>query len=58
MIRLTKKHYGDSFLKRSTLNTKYIGRKLYNAEITGPKFTVVFDSRGGLTEGREHGVRK
>jgi hypothetical protein len=30
----------------------------HNAEITGPKFTTVFDSRGGLTEGKEHGVQK
>ena len=29
-----------------------------NAEITGPKFTAVFDSRGGLSEAREHGVHK
>ena len=29
-----------------------------NAEITGPKFTAVFDSRGGLSVAREHGVQK
>ena len=58
MIRLTIKHYGDSFLKRSTPITKYIGGKSYNAEITGPKITSVFDSRDGLSEAREYGVQK
>jgi hypothetical protein len=29
-----------------------------NVEVTGPKLTAVFDSRGGATEGSEHGVRK
>ena len=58
MIRLTRKHYGDSFLKRSTLNTKYIGGKSYNAEITGPKITAVFDSRDGLRSEATTGVRR
>ena len=59
---------GDSFV--SQLLFKYIlvhvtliiflivGIEASNAEITGPKITTVFDSRGGLNEEKEHGVRK
>ena len=35
---------------------KYYNDGLANAEITGPKFTAVFNSRGGLSAAREHGV--
>ena len=48
------------FLKlRSSLfkSQSYYG-DVHNAEITGPKFTAVFDSRDGLSVAREYGVQK
>ena len=40
------------------INDKFYHTEASNAEITGPKITAVFDSRGGLSVAREHGVQK